>query len=149
MGPQSDAIHTRVSKEEVEHIGLELAGFEVHRKARTCAATNRQRFQGLYGVSPKTLSVIFLDLQTTKIAEARIDRPNIRYFLMSFNWFKTYKTESQLADHFRIDGKTARKHIWEYARRIQQLKGQKVSFAWLNFINNKNQFSPTSFAPYL
>jgi hypothetical protein len=118
----------RLSKEEVEHIGLELAGFDVHRQARTCAATNRERFQGSYGVSPKTLSVIFLDLQTTEIAKARIDRPNIRNFLMTLNWFKAYKTESQLAGHFGIDEKTARKHIWEYARRIQQLKGQKVSF---------------------
>jgi hypothetical protein len=48
-----------------------------------------------------------MDLQTTEIAEAHMDKPNPRDFLMTMNWLKTYKTEVQLAGHFKCMEKTA------------------------------------------
>jgi hypothetical protein len=117
----------QLSAAEMQSLGLDLAGFGFGRQARTCAETNIVRFHGSYGASPEAYTAVFLDLQTTQIVKARIERPDPRNFLICLNWLKTYKTESQIAGHFDCDGKTARKWIWEYATKIQMLKGQKVS----------------------
>ena len=115
-----------LSEAEIEAIGLRLAGFDYHRQARTCSTTNRERYRGSYGASPKAHAAIFVDLQTTTIAEAFMGRPFPNNFLMALNWLKTYKTENQMDGHFKCEEKTATKWIWIYASKIQALKTQKV-----------------------
>ena len=63
----------------------------------------------------------------TRNVKAFMKSPSPTDFLMCMNWLKTYKTESQMAGHFKCDEKTARKWIWIYVSKIQALKGQKVS----------------------
>jgi hypothetical protein len=107
------------------HLGLEVTGFNSIRQA--CRDEMKvERFRAHFGASPETCSAIFVDLQTTHIATARIAKPDVLYLLMAINWLKTYQTESQMAGTFKVDEKTVRTHIWKYVRAIQALKGQKV-----------------------
>jgi hypothetical protein len=77
-------------------------------------------------VSPETHQAIYVDLQTTEIATARIPAPDAFYFLMAFHWLKVYPTEAQSSAIFKCDDKTVRGEVWKYVRAIQALKGQKV-----------------------
>lgn len=111
------------------HLGLDLVGFRSTRQV--CRhEMNVERYMANFGASPETCSAIFLDLQTTHIPTARIDKPNVQYLLMAINWLKTYRTESQMAGTFKVDEKTVRNQVWKYVRAIQALKGQKVRANW-------------------
>jgi hypothetical protein len=131
-----------LSEQEFEALGLELAGFDATRQARTCAATNRARFRASYGASPKAYhATIFWDFQTTEIEEALIEIPNPQHFLMSLNWLKTCKTERQMAGHFNCDEKMA---VWEYTAKVSALKSPKVRSFGIKYLlatTNRNQLS--------
>jgi hypothetical protein len=117
-----------LSTEEMQALGLHLAGFSEARQARTRQATSLDRFRSNYGLSPVTYANVLADLQTTENDDARIDRPDPRLLLMMGNWLKTYATESQMAGSWQIDEKTIRKWNWHYAVKVQALKLQKVSW---------------------
>jgi hypothetical protein len=108
-------------------LGLDLAGFDQHRRQRTCMATNLRRFRAHFGAGPEAFSAVFSDLQTTDIDGARIVKPNPVHFLMTMTWLCTYKVEEELAGLFKVCEKTARKWIWKYTGAIQALKALKVS----------------------
>jgi hypothetical protein len=108
-------------------LGLDIAGFSEERTQRTCYKTNTRRFHGHYGVSPETCAALFVDLQTTAIPAARIDKPNPFYMMMTLDWLKTYKTEEQMAAHFKVVEKSAGNWVWTYTKAIQGLKDDKVS----------------------
>lgn len=108
-------------------LGLETVGFNLVRQQKNGYACNLRRFRSSYGASPVVYSAIFTDLQTTEIAAARINKPKPQYFLMSMYWMFTYATEIQLAAKFFVNEKTAREHIWKYAKAVAALKAQKVS----------------------
>ena len=59
--------------------GLEAVGFDVARQ-RTRSATRVRRFRASFGTGPGACSAIYQDLQTTQIANARIDKPDSFYF---------------------------------------------------------------------
>jgi hypothetical protein len=115
-----------LSPAEFLELGLDIVGFEQHRRQRTCIATKLRRFRAHFGVGPEAYSAIFTDLQTTDIDGARIDKPNPIHFFMTMNWLCTYKVEEELAGTFKVSEKTARKWIWKYTSAIQALKGAKV-----------------------
>ncbi len=117
-------------EEEIEAFGLQIAGFDEGRQARTWQQTNREHFRAFYGTSPANVAAIFSDLQTTNTPEARMRNPNPRDLFMCLNWLESYKTKMELAGHYNCDEKTARKWIWHYARKIQALKEDKVSFGF-------------------
>jgi hypothetical protein len=103
-----------LSPAEFLELGLDIVGFEQHRRQRTCIATKLRRFRAHFGVGPEAYSAIFTDLQTTDIDGARIDKPNPIHFFMTMNWLCTYKVEEELAGTFKVSEKTARKWIWKY-----------------------------------
>jgi len=72
-----------LSAAEFFQSGLELAGFNEERNQRTCAATNLRRFNSFFGASPESCSAIFMDLQTTGIDAARINKPRIGWEFQS------------------------------------------------------------------
>ena len=114
--------------------GLELGGFDRSRQKKVRRAQNLERFRALYGSNPVVYAEIFEDLQTTEIAEARVDSDMICVdsFLMALHFLKCYPTENQLSGLFQICEKSARKWAWFYAKKIQALKQQKVSLLlWL------------------
>jgi hypothetical protein len=106
-------------------LGLEIVGF-CPRRQNVCLKTKLERFRAHFGVSPETHQAIYVDLQTTEIATARIPAPDAFYFLMAFHWLKVYPTEAQSSAIFKCDDKTVRGEVWKYVRAIQALKGQKV-----------------------
>jgi hypothetical protein len=106
--------------------GLDLVGFDVARQRRTRAAANIERFRATYGLGPGACAAVYKDLQTTSVPDARINRPNIFFFLVSLNWLSTYKKEAEMAGFFHSDDKTLRKHIKKYVTAITALKEEKV-----------------------
>ena len=68
-----------------------------------------------------------MDLQTTDIDAARVNKPNPEYLMMAIHWLATYKTEEQIAGTFKVVEKTGRKWIWFYTQKIRALKAEKVS----------------------
>jgi hypothetical protein len=88
---------------------------------------NLHCFKANYAASPETCANIFANLQTTEIAAAHMNKPNVLYFLMTMNWLLVYKFEEELAGTFKVVQNTAEKWIWEFAHKIQGLKADKVS----------------------
>ena len=105
-------------------LGLELMRFSGARQ--NDRTVNLRRFAAHFGACPETCSAIFVDLQTTQIAAARIAKPQVFYLLMTMYWLKTYPTEHQTAGTFEVDEKTVRNNVWKYIGAIQALKGMKV-----------------------
>jgi hypothetical protein len=70
--------------------------------------------------------LIFNDLQTTDIPEARNPNSDPLSLLIATHWLKTYPKEAQIAGTFKVDEKTARKYVWKYVQAIAALKGIKV-----------------------
>lgn len=119
-----------VSADEMLRKGLQMGGFDDYRQQRVRRVQNLERFKGLYGSTPKVYSQIFEDLQTTEIAEARVDPKTlcIDSYLMAIHFLKCYPTENRQSGLFKICEKTARKWAWFYSERIRALKAEKVSF---------------------
>jgi len=107
-------------------LGLDAVGFDENRQRRTRHATNIARFRASFGAGPAACSAIFRDLQTTAIADARINKPNSFYFVVAMNWLAAYRKESKMAGFFHSDEKTLRNHIWKYVKAIAALKGEKI-----------------------
>jgi len=105
-------------------LGLELMGFQVPNALRS--KHNIERFLSVFGTTPEALSAIFHDLQTTNIAAARVDRINFKYFMMTFNWLKSYKTEPEMAHSFGVCEDTVRTWTWDYVKNIQALIKAKI-----------------------
>jgi hypothetical protein len=115
----------RLSPQQFLELGLKnVVGFD---NSRTCRATILRRWHAYYGASPETCASVFVNLQTTNIADARVDRPCVFNFLIAFYWLKDNSTDEKLADQFKIGEKTARKWKWYYVRKFAALKPQKVS----------------------
>jgi hypothetical protein len=115
----------RLTTVEFLELGLEIAGFGGQRQRSV--KIKIRRFRGHYGISPEACSAVFVDLQTTAIAKARIDKPDIHSFLMALDWLKTYKTEEQMAGAFGNNEKTIRLKVWKYIGAVQAFKRDKVS----------------------
>jgi hypothetical protein len=112
---------------QVIQIGLESAGFPIHRQ--NSDVVNARRFSQHYGILAVSCSSIFQDIQRIELVgkELRIDKPKILDLLMTLRWFKTYAKEEELAGVFHISEVTFRKRIWKYSKAIQKLRETKVS----------------------
>ena len=78
--------------------GLELAGFDERRQESVRYDENLERFKSYYGSKPIVYAHIWEDLQTTDIAEARIEAKNqkdLDHFFMALCFLTVYKTEKQ------------------------------------------------------
>jgi len=117
---------------QFQRLGLELAGFEIHRQANVRLQTNTKRFRSCCGISPEACSELFGDFQTTGMPAARIDGPKAVHILMALNWLTNHRKEAELACTFKMDKKTARGHIWRCTIAIAALKGVKITLAGLD-----------------
>jgi len=111
---------------EFSRLGLELVGYTRQRQERTRFKTNQRRFKSNFSCGPRACRAAFLDLQTTNIAAARIDDPNVRFFLIAVHWMAVYRTEEQMAGIFDRDEKTLRQQIRRYVTALAALKAQKI-----------------------
>ena len=89
---------TVLTVDQVLKIGLDWAGFNACRRGRICRDNNIKRFKSHFGSSPLVCTVIWDDLLTTEIPDARIDRTTCidKTFLTLYS-LKTYLTEEKLA----------------------------------------------------
>jgi hypothetical protein len=116
--------------DEILRKGLEMGGFDLRRQQSVKRTTCLKRFRALYGSNPIVYAQIIEDLQTTHIAEARVDSKNISVekLLIAMNFLKCYQSEEVRSGQFRVSEKTARKWGWFYSKKIQALKEQKIGW---------------------
>lgn len=108
-------------------LGLELMGLPVVNPKK-----NVERFLSIFVTTPAAASALFHDLQTATIAEAHVDSINFKYFMITLNWLKSYKVESEMAASFKLQEDTVRKWSWCYTKHIQALKEAKIRWDVLN-----------------
>jgi len=119
---------TIYTPDEIMATGLELAGFDRHRR-KVARATNLDRFRSAYGSDPVVVACVWEDLLTTSNAEARIDRKAAKHvdrFLLAMHFLKIYPTERREAGIFGIDEDTCRLWRWYFVEKIQALKKEKI-----------------------
>jgi hypothetical protein len=117
-----------VTPESMMMTGLALVNYRENRIKRAKSITNVRRFVSHYGASPRVLSVIYADLQTTTIANARITgkHVNVRNYLIAMHSLKRYPTEDERQAIFDISQKHGRETVWYYLEKIQALKAAKI-----------------------
>ena len=72
-------------------LGLEAVGFSPQRQ-NICHKTNIERFRSHYGCTPKMIADVLVDIQTRIPVASRVGkRPDVTYFLMAFNFLRTYQ----------------------------------------------------------
>lgn len=110
--------------------GLKHTGHEFTKGSLDQATKHdNRRFYSSYGLTPETIKAIFDDLQTLDIGqELRIQKPNIKFLLMTLNWWKEYRTENNMAGHWKVSEKTFEKHVWAYTRAIQAISKHKIKW---------------------
>jgi hypothetical protein len=108
-------------------LGTEMIGFS----KRAHEQKKIEHFCASFGIEPNTCSIIFHDLQTVDIGNARIENIDPYFFLMTLYWLRHYTTNDVLAGIFRINRKTFSKWVWVYTYGIQALKETKVSTKYL------------------
>lgn len=108
--------------------GLEWANYNEQRRSRVKWETNISRFRSHYGLEPLSCACVWEDLQTTAIAEARVERKylDLKYFLMSLKWLYRYYTDEELSGVFEVCISTVAKWKWFSIGKIAALKGLKV-----------------------
>ena len=99
-------------------------------------------FKAHHGSNPIVYAHIWEDLQMTTIPEARIDSRKMDpdSFLMAIHLLAGYLTEQEQTGIFKICDKTAHSWSWFYARKIQALKGAKVSIVLTALFSERYDF---------
>jgi hypothetical protein len=83
--------HHTIAVKEMQYKGLRLVGYTRTRIKRAADATNIERFQSHYGVSPAVCCTIYEDLQTTAVEEARINNGSdisLKWFLIALHFLR-------------------------------------------------------------
>jgi hypothetical protein len=134
--------------DQVLKIGLDWAGFDACRRGRVSRDTNIKRFKSHFGSSPLVCTVIWDDLLTTEIPDARIGRTTcIDRFFLTLYFLKAYPTEEKLAGISKLGEKTARRWIWFIASKIQALKAVQVRLTMLYFKKSSCLSLPQKIVP--
>ena len=122
-----------ITASETLQRGLKLIGYNAEVQAKVKAKTNIRRFKRHYGSTPKALSVLWEDLQTTQVPEARLDSTKNQnsdkafgFFLMFMYYMKGYPLEEVLASRFGVHEQTARKWVDFFAKKVSALISEKV-----------------------
>lgn len=118
------------SADEILVEGLKIAQQDGKRMQRVQRSTNIERFKDHFAVAPLVLAVIWEDLQTTSIPEARIDTTKPRITIVNFLhtlWFiKRYPTEKSRSGKAHRCERYMREVGWDLLERVAALKGIKV-----------------------
>jgi hypothetical protein len=120
-----------MSPEEILKQGLLFVGFSIARQQSVQQKKNEERFRAFFGVWHKAVAALVKDLQTTTNTNARVDKIDLKYFFLALYFLKSYDTEIILSGWWGFHEETARTWIWWYLKKIQAMKGEKVSLWWL------------------
>jgi hypothetical protein len=130
-GENEDDIGLRyiMTIDELMMIGLPIF-YDQRRIQRASNATNAKRFSNIFGSSAKICIIIWEDLQTTIIPEARVDdnKLNPKHFLMAMHHLKRYPTELEREGPWDITPRIGREWVWYFLKKIQALKAQKITW---------------------
>jgi hypothetical protein len=108
--------------------GLLLVGFDARCQQNVKRVTNIGRFKTHYGSDPLVYAQIWEDLQMTNNPGARIsEKVTANSFLQGMHFLKLYPKEAERAGTFKVCEKTARTWGWYFIRKVQALKGEKVT----------------------
>jgi hypothetical protein len=131
----SHGVTSVITPDEMLKIGLKLAGYKRRRIRRAKKKTNIDRFKGHFGSYPLVCVIIWEDLQSTEVDEARvpIEDRKIKYFLMSMHHLKRYPTELEREGMFDISAMWGRDWVWYFLEKIQALKVVKIVWPEDNF----------------
>jgi hypothetical protein len=114
--------------DEMLQMGLRMIGFDDSRQERVSRRTNVRRFGAYFGSSPLVCAVIWEDLLTTELEEARVESGvHPKYFFLAMHFLKRYPTEEGLAGSFKCCERTARRWAWYFGKKLQALQKIKVS----------------------
>lgn len=119
-----------VTPRAMKDYGLGLVNYRKNRIKRSTDSTNVRRFVSHFGSTPRVLSVIYADLQSTSIADARVTgtKLNLRHFLIAMHTLKRYPTEEERQAIFDISPHHGRDVVWFYLEKIQNLKAAKIKW---------------------
>lgn len=108
--------------EDILFFGLLKVGFDERSQRKTRSSLRVARFKAHFGVGPKTVHAIYVDLRKECASS------NLKYQLLAMNWLKLYDTEHVAAARWKHCEDTIRAKQKMYARRIQSLKEKKIIF---------------------
>ena len=106
--------------------GLMTAGLSEQRVQRLCMKTKDRLFHDNFGVGPKAIAAAYTDLVTTTLPEARVDDPDMHWFLVLVYWLKVYLADGQMYSKFGSDKDLMRTNIKFYVDKLAALKGIKI-----------------------
>jgi hypothetical protein len=124
QGPEIDV----VTPSAMMMMGLVLVNYRENRIRRAKPSVNVRRFVSHYSALPMVLAILYSDLQTTSITNARITGKNVsvRYFLIAMHTLKQYPTEDECQAISDISHKHGHDAVWYYLEKIQSLKAAKI-----------------------
>lgn len=105
----------------IQEFGLNCVGFEGRQNVSD--KTNLVRFRGFYGIGPAAVAALYKALQKKDGVP-----PNLRHFLMTLYWLKSYDTVLILSGWWRLHPETIMTYTWRILRSIQSLKPDKVKW---------------------
>jgi hypothetical protein len=116
------------SPDEIMQEGLRVAGFRQQRIANAGIITNIARFKAFYGSSPAETAILWEELQTTKIDNARLQKneKDIHYLLMALHFLFTYPTKHRAEGMFDVAIKTFYKWTWLFVDKMAALSASKI-----------------------
>lgn len=125
------------------HLGLDIAGFTGHRKARY--TTNIFHYRAEYGSSPKVHTKVFQEMkklnehsppESTKGINEAADPYN---FMLALHWLRNYPKLVQMAAKFKRTEVTCSKWAWYYVEKLYELYPTKIVWKWRDNPNNPDE----------
>jgi DDE superfamily endonuclease len=129
MSDESSIEHHIIAVKEMQYKGLRLVGYTRTRIKRAADATNIERYQSHYGVSPGVCCTIYEDLQITAVEEARINNGSdttLKWFLIALHFLRRYPTEDEREALFDVSKPYGAQKQWEFVEKIQAMKAEKI-----------------------
>ena len=117
-----------LTPDEILKRGLDTIGFDEAKQRKINDAGKLETFLSYYGSAPIVLALIWEDLQTTSIQQARVDpkKTSITVFFMVMYFLKAYPTYNILAVTFGASRQNLQDTLWSLICKIQALKSTKV-----------------------
>ena len=115
---------------EVLQKGLELTGFDLYRQQSVSRGTSNKTgaLQGAFRVWSVCICADLGRPANDSWWRQWLSKVDFNYFLVSVHFLWRYPTEQEQIGVFKICDKSARSWSWFYARKVQALKEQKVSY---------------------
>jgi hypothetical protein len=101
--------------------GLQIIGCTLSSEKR-----RQEIFVSWYGSMPKACCALWNDITTADLGAARIEKPELKYLLMTLHWLYSYNKLKAIGTVFRMHEDTVGKTVWKYAMTIEALKEIKV-----------------------